>query len=625
MLSCESGLLDPISKTRRQISCLKAIWCLGMMAENDLRPIQPLFFLTGSRFLPPRTPVTAQYFPSIDALAHWNNLCSLQGHVDKINRSLQEGGEALAQDRVPDIKRYCDELKDFLTERSRCKWSGRIPIAVEGVDLDLHQLSAQSTIASFQWIFKVSRIMRALRSITSETQARAACWNEVHYQIVLSFLQQSAALDSPPYEFELTCKTLLASLERKNLPAGFVAKVVEDNVRKAAQTKNSWINHVDTILGILLPWFDNDEVESDVAEHVTDSVVEFVNNRDLNQAICRVLQDCNLTRVWNRIAARVETCRPDCRGDVSKAMWHLAILFPGQSNPGPRLNARPNFNGRTLSVVCVDPYSPSVIALLKMRILSAFEQTHIRSNLQAIETSIMGNVQTAVEDKLSTMAHDWPLLSAVCTLLSPITTSGPPIQPLELFPAYTRQNQGYREWCEQALAVVRKALRLTPHLEGRFEEARLAITTEFMQACLNADDSPLPYNALETFNDILLPVSISYPAHRDNQRNFATALRELAGFSTRTSEHLELLRAVIESGIFGVEGLPWLSDHEAVATVKSVIQKYLALVDGEATTTTQSRRLENVLNWLELKEVDYVSDFLHPLALNHVGTSKSAY
>ncbi|KAF8170707.1 hypothetical protein K438DRAFT_208288 [Mycena galopus ATCC 62051] len=72
MLSCESGLLEPMVKTRREISCLKAIWCLGMMSEKGIDrdpfqdpdplqppppdPVQPLNFLQGLRFLPPKTP-----------------------------------------------------------------------------------------------------------------------------------------------------------------------------------------------------------------------------------------------------------------------------------------------------------------------------------------------------------------------------------------------------------------------------------------------------------------------------------------------------------------------------------------------------------------------------------------
>ncbi|KAJ7445917.1 hypothetical protein FB451DRAFT_1412593 [Mycena latifolia] len=115
MLSCESGLLEPNIKSRRQISCLKAIWCLGMAAEKNDKPVPPLLFLQDSRFLPPPTSVTAQYLPSITALTGWNTLCSLHGHVEKPAVSLRESELALNNEgRLPNMEQYRLDLEEFL-------------------------------------------------------------------------------------------------------------------------------------------------------------------------------------------------------------------------------------------------------------------------------------------------------------------------------------------------------------------------------------------------------------------------------------------------------------------------------------------------------------------------------
>ncbi|KAJ6602528.1 hypothetical protein DFH09DRAFT_1125041 [Mycena vulgaris] len=624
MLSCETGLLELNAKTRRQISCLNAVWCLGMMAEKDNRPVQPLFFLQGSRFLPPATSVTAQYLPSISALAEWNTLCSLHGHVATLATSLHADGVALAAGGLPDIARRRLELQDFMDERRRCNWSYLIPITVGGIDLE--DLSKRDNVpwtfhSSSDWVQQVSQVINTI----------PMCWNGVQYRVLLSFLQQSADLDNPPYEFELTIRTLQAGLEPVDIPVGHVAVTFAENVRKAVQTKtsSSSINHVDVILAILLPWFDkNRDIELDLVNHVTDSVVEYVNNRDSNEAICRILQDCDLTRVWNRVTARLSTCRRDCLGDVSKAMWHLASLFPGLSSPDARLPTFPHFNGTTLSVVPVAPYSGSVMPLIKTHILNAYEAAEIRLHLQALDTEIMANepysLSAPLMAALRDIEGDWALLAAVCSLMHPLATPGRPVELLGPFPGYTRQtNQAYRDWRDRALAAVHDAIELIPRLDRRLEEARLAIATEFMQACSNdTDESGLPYKALETFSDSILPILwVSRPAHRDNQKNFAAALRGLAETPEIPPDHLRLLHALIGSALFN-EGLPWLDDRQAIMTIKDVLQTYLTVAFADGGSAAQSRKLEDSLNWLETKERALIPEFLLREGQNGAGPSR---
>ncbi|KAJ7216956.1 hypothetical protein B0H12DRAFT_1153851 [Mycena haematopus] len=587
MLSCESGLLEPSVKSRREISCLKAIWCLGMMSEKGKDrdpfkdpdpleppppdPVQPLNFLQGLRFLPPKSPSTARYLPSIAALADWNNLCSLYGHVKKVATSLQREEAALAEGRPLDLK----ELR-------------LVPISY--LDRNLDELSKEL-------------------EAHAETLKFSLCFNSVQYRVLLSFLQQCTDLDRAPYEFDLTVQTLQAGLEPVDIPVGLAVAIFCDNVRKAVHTKSPSITHNDTVIGTLLPWVDKAHgMGAQMAERVNDSGMEYINNRNSNEAICRALRDSNLTRAWERITSRLETCRPDLLGDYSKAIWHLASLFPGLSTPHARLSDWPKFTPSTLSVAPVAPYSASVIALLKAHILNAFDKAYqtkeLSSHLQALDTQITVNERPSASGSLMAeiwrIEGDWGLITAVCSLLLQFPTMGTrPLELLQPFPPYTIQTyHAYRDWRLQALDAVKTATELLPRLDRRMEEARLAIATEFMQAC-SVEASELPYNAVDTFDNLSTNLFVSRPAHRDNQRNFAFAFRTLAEVPGITQDHSRILQAAINSPLFNDPGLPWLDDPTALSAIRNKIQARLPLAFEDSGLS--SRRLDDIGNWLDLK------------------------
>ncbi|KAJ7652224.1 hypothetical protein B0H17DRAFT_409343 [Mycena rosella] len=277
--------------------------------------IQPLSFLQGSRCLPPTTPDTAPYLSSISALVDWNTLCSLRGHLEKFAVSLRAGQAAVHEGRVPDMEQYRLDLMEFLIQRSRCKWSHIIPATTgkaDGINLEaVSRTVVPATLAgSGVWIHQVSQVINII----------SRCWNGVQYRVLLSsYLEQSSALDSAPYEFELTCRKIQASLEPGDMPGRLGVTIFANSVRRADRTKNSSPNHVDMILGILLSLFDaNPNMNLELLHQVTDSIVEYLNDRDLDEAICYTLQDCDLTHVWTRVTARLSTCRRDFLGDFRR-------------------------------------------------------------------------------------------------------------------------------------------------------------------------------------------------------------------------------------------------------------------------------------------------------------------
>ncbi|KAJ7652235.1 hypothetical protein B0H17DRAFT_1215070 [Mycena rosella] len=557
--------------------------------------IQPLSFLQGSRCLPPTTSDTAPYLSSISALVDWNTLCSLRGHVETLAASLRTAGEAVAPEGRPlDMEQYRLDLAEFLIQRSRCKWSHIIPATTGKAD----GINLEEVPVSPLWIQQVSQVINIIPE----------CWNGVQYRVLLSYLQQSSTLDSAPYEFELTCRKIQASLKPGGMPIRLGVIIFADSVRRAVRTKNSSPNHVDMILGILLSLFDaNPQMDLEVLHHwhwqVTDSIVEYLNDRNLDEAICYTLQDCNLTRVWKRITARLSTCRPDFLGDVSKAVWHLASLFPGLSSPDARLSTWPHFITDTLSVIPATAYSASVMALIKTHVLNAYDDADIFLHLQAFHTRIDKGEKRPFSD---TFSSDWALMTTTRSLLLPFAISGRPVQLLEPFPE--RTNQAYRDWRAHALAVVSDAIEFARDLdEQRMGEVRLAIATEFIQGCSSTENSELPYKAAHTFSDILKRFFISQPAHPQNQKDFAAALRGLAETPGIIPELFQVLidsplfqseEEPIDSPLFQRRGIPWLNDLQAVSTVKSSLQTDV-FVDSISAAQNGRRNLKAILDRLE--------------------------
>ncbi|KAF8170682.1 hypothetical protein K438DRAFT_207067 [Mycena galopus ATCC 62051] len=500
------------------------------------------------------------------------------------------------------------EVEEFLVERRRCKWAYLVPISYLDRNLDglskelqayLNTAEPPTLRASFDWIRNVSQIIGIIPT----------CFNGVQYRVLLSFLQQCTDLDGAPYEFDLTVQTLEAGLEPVAIPVGLAVATFCNNVRKAVTTRDRSISHNDAVIGTLLPWVDKAHgISVEMSERIADSSMEYINNRNSDEAICRALRDSNLTRVWERITSRLETCRPDLLEGYSKAIWHLASLFPGFSTPNARLSNWPDFTASTLSVAPAASYSASVTALLKSHILNAFDKAYLTkelsSHLQALETQITANERPsasgALMGEIRRIEGDWGLVTAVCSLLLQFPTMGRrPLELLEPFPPYSIQtSHAYQNWRLKALDAVRTTNNeLLLRLDRRMEEARLAITTEFMQAC----SLGVPYNAVETLENLATNLVVTRPAHPDNQRNFALAFRTLAEIPIITEHTPLLLQIPINSPLFNDSILPWLDDSTALSTMYSAVHALQARRHIFAFEEATSRKLDEIGSWLDLK------------------------
>ncbi|KAJ7618056.1 hypothetical protein FB45DRAFT_217145 [Roridomyces roridus] len=621
MSSCEDGLLEPISKTRRQISCLKAIWSLGMMADlQEAHIAQPLTWLNEASSLPSKSEVTALYLPSIEALLEWNNFCSIHAHVEGLRTVTRDQMEAMETKPVldADITRICRNIDAFLAERRRFKYL--IPIRFKGPS-DLEHLSRKTPPHADRLDFGRSRLTpphidpleahRWLREIHDIANLIPTRWNFLRYRILVSYLSKAADLDMPPYQFELTCDALRSGSSNAGIPARNAVKLVTTCVRKAVRIKASSPNHVDTILGILLPWFDTNELGHDLVYDITDRLIEFLNGRDNNEAICRVLEHCDVDRLWVRVSSRLGTCHRDAADGVSKALWHLTSIFPRASADDFRLPARPNFSPGALRLEPIPPYAASVTALLKTHILSAFDvdtATIVSLRLQAlvsdIEASPLPNLSAPFKENLRAAETEWRLMTAVCSLLNALPASASSVQPLPPFPEYSVDNyQAYDAWRKATLAAVPLALSFIDQMdESMLQEARFAVGIQFLQACC-ADPNvmPYPYNAVETFtSNIGLGLFVGLPAHEENQRNFAAVLKSLADSAEERPENARMLQAVIASQLFRPD-VDWLTELESLGVVKEVLRGYSAggLGDG---ASTESVTVGDILKSLETKE-----------------------
>ncbi|KAF7290523.1 hypothetical protein MIND_01292200 [Mycena indigotica] len=650
LASCESGLLETQVKLRRQVVCLKAIWCLGMVAEmgeqesDQNHPMgekrrfwhrrsasielvdveqapkhateqqlwekprlptieQPLSYFQGLQCLPSSSVNVAHYLPSITALANWNDLCALNGYVEKIAQLLQPRPSFEMKSNYEECKAT---LVSMLSLHKSYVWRHVIPTGLDG-EQNLEMLvksPCPDDIAD--WIVQVGRII----------QQMPLSWNKVQYRILHSFLRVTAEASQMPYEFELTCETIRPSVPNTfdSDMVGSVLTTFSDNVQKAIKNPRREVTHVDIVLSILLPWFDkNKELDIHVVQRVTDATIDYINHRKNDDAVERVLRDCDITRLWELVTDRLITGRAEWLAEVSKAMWKLAMLFPGPSSPDVRFHSRPRFNAATLSVIPVAPFAVSVIALLKTHILNAYEATYApqdseaKANLQELEKQLVlhekVSVASAFKRAIYAVQDSLELMGAVHGVISPFPMKGLALEPMPVLPTFTiRTKDGYSEWRHATMEVVEQAIKLGGRLERRMDQARFAIAIEFMQRCAAAQTAnDLPYEPVKTFaNNIMRGVFVQDPPHVDNQRSFVEALRGLT--ISGKDEHSRLARVVLESSLFAgreENKLPWLDDFVSIKALQDLLRTHLQFFTKDALGIP--RKIEDVLGWLELK------------------------
>ncbi|CAK5271046.1 unnamed protein product [Mycena citricolor] len=593
LLSCDAGLLEPLAQTRRLHTCLKAIWCLGMIAEKKRSPAQPLFFFQnrGLKFLPAPTPAIAHYLPSISALAEWNGFCSLHGHVAKLLEHLENRPHPVMPLYISDCRL---RLRLFLDQYELSNWQHVIPIASEGKNLALlvrPPAQPQTTFEMDDWVTDVKHVL----------QSMPLYWNKIQFRILHSYLQQSAALDRPPYEFQLTCQTIQPSLEPDIDIAGSVASTISETVHRAVSPSGRPLNHIDIILGILLPWFDTKALEPHIAVRVTDSVIEYINHRESNAAVCHVLGKCDLTLLWDRITDRINSSRLE----VSKAMWHLSALFPGPSALDARLAEWPAFNTAMLDVIPAAPYTASVLALLKSHIYDAYEaveRTLLVTDLKRFRQRLIDNPVSPLtsHDSLTLLRNVeryWALMTAVCSLLlPPVDTSGRrPLEKLPVFPVYRYSTLGiYENYRRNAIGAIDKAIELIPRFNRRMGEARFLVFLGFVNVC--AHDNVLPYKAFETLSENLLLALPNAPemdvVHPNNQRAFVAVFKSLCG----SEQTHDLVTLILTSPLFIMEPLHWLDDPESICALVAILKGI-----RPNASDSFSNKVEEIIQWLDSK------------------------
>nr|GAT52744.1 predicted protein [Mycena chlorophos] len=654
--SCNSGLLEPLVQSRREVVCLKAIWGLGMTAEmgergdKDERPMttkrrrfwprradsielvdverpeetipmgnpwdrprlptveQPLSYFKDLSSLSASSRTATQYIPSITALVQWNDLCALNGHVEKLKELLDQPTALID---VSSVYFVCRRALDALLDAHRkFVWRHVIPTGFEG-EQNLEMLAkAPHPVNVPDWMAQVRRIV----------QQMPLAWNKVQYRILHSYLRASAEAEEMPYEFELTCQTIRPSEMNTfdNDMVGNVLTTFSDNVQKATKLRRPEVTHVDTVLGILLPWFDrNKDLDLHVVQRVVDAVIGYINTRGQDEAIARVLRDCDITLLWTHITDRLVTARAEWLPDVSRAMWKLAMLFPGPSAQETRLESAPRFGPSTLSVIPVAPYAVSVITLLKRHILNAYEQKYaqeqlIKQTLLELQKQLALHEQPSAAFELKRAINDardgWELMTAVHGVMMPLPLKGLPLEEMPTLPVYTIQTvDGYKQWWRKTTEAVDHVVKLGARLERRVDQARFAIAIEFLEYCATVDDAQdLPYRAVNTFSEnVIRGLYVQDAPHVDSQRSFVEALRGLAvtGSKSRTSEHSQLAWILLESSLFAGRDeskLPWLDDLTAARTLQDIFRTHLPFFTTGGGLGLL-RKIEDVLGWLDLK------------------------
>ncbi|KAJ7165621.1 hypothetical protein C8R43DRAFT_215233 [Mycena crocata] len=283
----------------------------------------------------------------------------------------------------------------------------------------------------------------------------------VQLDIFCGFLLDSARRDHEPYNFKESVEILRPRrvMDPDALPSNliFTFQTIVDNLKN-----DPVVNHVDRAAGLCLPLFDCIPDNTETEQRATDALIVYLNGRNLSDAVLRVLRDCNVALVWSRVTRRLH--RRDQPDDVLTAVWRLCDLFL-DLRFSAQLSTIPlqSFIDAASTLPAVSQYTASADALLRTVALHAAETIHIPA---------ISHGSSSIRE------HSLAQLKALRTTLPLLTSTGE----LDI-----------------------------DQLRSRINKVRLALLTEFMDAC------PPPirlYNVARSRGHSLRPSSPARPVLR---------------------------------------------------------------------------------------------------------------
>jgi hypothetical protein len=531
LLSCDTGLLSNEAMIRRQILCLKALWCIASLTDHagSRRPANDMFDLSVTS----RVPFSEQlgvnhYAVSTRAMTRWNIFCSIQTQVLETLRYIKLCQDVVSTERIPDLRPAVSCI-----DRLQVQQSFFVPYwRIEGLD-DAQKNIPVGSLAVSLWLERLFYCLQSFR-------------HDIPYLILFDYLEQATGLDRLPYAyvetqglFQLPARPP-SSLVRSRLE--WVLKEIVDRHLDVLR-ENPTIHWIDEILATLASFWRITEDDLRTVP-VPQAVLQYMAHRNSHAAVSRLVWNIDHNALWSCMATSVTDDSWATWVDLTNsltALWHLsALTVKSVDLPSDNMFPEPQILESVLScALAINAPSSSVVALLKAVLLNTLTPSK-NSGLQIDNEEVYQKM------------------------------SGP------LFPRDTTDDLR----TDDAQLRNHEWYNLREALETRSRETYVAILAEFLETC----SSPrLPYNALETISLLDLPSPTGFRrayVQKSAQLRFANAV----GSVFRFSENAEVVEAVADLGVFSIiigvnqrgNQSVWLDDPTACEIIRESLTHYLS-------------------------------------------------
>jgi hypothetical protein len=483
---CNNGLLPAGVESRRQISSLKALWAMARLSMEKQQSKQPLelFDLSLLEVLCKSSAAAVRrHAVSTHALVQYSTYRS-------VATGLREVIDTLADSQNPGVGppsiRFSSALKKIERQMVRLRPSVWL---LNSANINYFHGEPPSFISP-----GVTTDTSSTLSFINEISDRLRFLEDAPGCIFLKFLENSADVDSMPYEFLATC----SGIRMAEIPSSSVERTLERiiSTHSARLKRHPEIHHIDSIVGILLSLW-KPESPSFAS---TPWIVEYLTSRDSDECLSQALQNLDLNVLRSCIKAYLQVLDSDVSTDnILEAIWRLCVL----SRRAGSKSLSGAFDETMLLAVQQSEFSlcsPAVIALIQCDVLD----------------SLVKHPMETLEEKALLMAKlKAPILPARAT----------PHADDPLFLSSFKEVGGT--------------------LNMRYTEAGFTILTDFLDGCRS---DVLPFHARDTLQYITAFIPRT-KLHASHQLRFASSLLGVVQVNT-TPAHTEMIAKIIHSSIF---------------------------------------------------------------------------
>ncbi|KAJ6611905.1 hypothetical protein B0H10DRAFT_338291 [Mycena sp. CBHHK59/15] len=565
--SCQSGILSPEAKWRREITCFKSLCTIGSLSSDRIPSIESDVFLPYMspdvhKLCPNIThlpPDITHYLVSAWTLTRWSMLCGINSRLAQLQTSLVDVGDV----RVSDILSFMQEIEDTRIFRIYFQILHTTP-------------SPEKEPASV-----------LIPLINQEIQGFLA---NGPYLLLFDYYATSAKLDSLPYEFGNTEATLVSQTSpiphnAQGYHNHVFSSIVYNHMDKMnGTTEDHWI---DIILRRMISWQKTGDLD------FPRGMVQYLNER-ISEPAVREMATTYEEFLCSGLGASLTAAGdlPVDRDLESKGIHQvLTALWVVMTNAQHAAFPIPLCESTLTAVAQADlrmdvhseSASASVIAVLRMRTLHQLSLTLPWS----WNTTQMGDC-TVRETEVDTLAR---LRESLCLLARIFPSEPTPEIPIQ---ASTRETTW--EFLKPLVQV----------LDDRISEACLLVVTDFLERCIASE---LPYKATKTLSFIsYMPYYASVrPSY---QIRFANSIRNVVAGS---NDHPELFEAIMNMTAFngyrqGGNSWPgglvgWISDDAARKIIKDTVARVVETSLSPHDSPALFSRVQAILQGL---------DSLHP-------------